>query len=217
MKYVEMSTRNKKCTIAEPVGEGAALVFDIDNCLYHSPEYLGQEMTSIRSMLLDSKRLTEKEWADSFQMGKLFREVLFRVIGLHPTAYSDMFDTSEPADFLAEDAELREILQALPHRKFCFTNGGVKRARKILQHLRIEECFELVFCADEVDTEFISKPKPEAYAFVDAALGTASRSQIHFFDDSAENVAAAKSHGWNGYLVENNIKQHLREIGLRRV
>jgi len=53
----------------------------------------------------------------------------------------------------------------------------------------------LVFSADLG----LVKPEPEIYARADAAYGTRP-ADVVFFDDRAENVAAARAHGWDAHL-----------------
>jgi putative hydrolase of the HAD superfamily len=43
------------------------------------------------------------------------------------------------------------------------------------------------------------KPDPRIYAEADALLGTTS-DEVLFFDDRAENVAAARRHGWDAHV-----------------
>jgi putative hydrolase of the HAD superfamily len=53
----------------------------------------------------------------------------------------------------------------------------------------------LVFSADVG----LVKPEPEIYARADAAYGTRP-SDVVFFDDRGDNVAAARAHGWDAHL-----------------
>lgn len=53
----------------------------------------------------------------------------------------------------------------------------------------------LVFSADLG----LVKPEPEIYARADAAYGTRP-ADVTFFDDRADNVAAARAHGWDAHL-----------------
>jgi putative hydrolase of the HAD superfamily len=47
----------------------------------------------------------------------------------------------------------------------------------------------------------VLKPAPAAYAAVEGALGVAP-AEILFFDDTAENVAAARARGWQAHAVD---------------
>lgn len=53
----------------------------------------------------------------------------------------------------------------------------------------------LVFSADLG----LAKPDPRIYASADAAFGTAPH-EVVFFDDRADNVAAARAHGWDAHV-----------------
>jgi putative hydrolase of the HAD superfamily len=53
----------------------------------------------------------------------------------------------------------------------------------------------LVFSAEVA----LAKPDPAIYAAVDVVLGT-DPADVVFFDDRPENVAAARTHGWDAHL-----------------
>jgi putative hydrolase of the HAD superfamily len=53
----------------------------------------------------------------------------------------------------------------------------------------------LVFSADVG----LAKPDPAIYAHADAVYGT-SPGDVVFFDDRADNVAAARAHGWDAHV-----------------
>jgi len=65
----------------------------------------------------------------------------------------------------------------------------------------------------------VRKPNPEIYARVERETETGP-SRIIFFDDLAENVAAARDRGWTAYLVEivenpiPAIRAHLKNEGV---
>jgi putative hydrolase of the HAD superfamily len=52
-----------------------------------------------------------------------------------------------------------------------------------------------VFSADEA----LAKPDPAIYTRADAVYGTAPQDVV-FFDDRADNVAAARAHGWDAHV-----------------
>lgn len=53
----------------------------------------------------------------------------------------------------------------------------------------------LVFSADVG----LAKPDPAIYAYADSVYGT-DPGQVIFFDDRADNVAAARAHGWDAHI-----------------
>ncbi len=53
----------------------------------------------------------------------------------------------------------------------------------------------LVFSADAA----LLKPEPEIYAHADGVFGT-SPADVVFFDDRADNIEAARAHGWDAHV-----------------
>ncbi len=47
----------------------------------------------------------------------------------------------------------------------------------------------------------VAKPSPEAFRYVEEGLGVRSES-VRFFDDSQENINAARAQGWSAFRVE---------------
>lgn len=207
---MEMCSRNNNKVINNPVGSAEALIFDIDHCLYHSKELMEHELLTMSSMLSQFSAGVENDLYKHMDTYHLFREIFFRLFGIHPAEFSCKYELPEFEKYFIPDPELRSMLESLDCRKFCFTNGQRDRAARILRYLGLEHIFELVICADVDDTEFICKPQPHAFAFVERYLGIADRSKVFFFDDSLKNIEAAKVAGWNAYLVDGDIKAHLK-------
>lgn len=210
-KYVEMCSRNMINKIKIQVGNEKVLIFDIDQCLYHVPELEHFEFTSIRTAFLSLSKLTEQVADGIFSTVDLYRMAFFKVLDMHPSDFCRTYEDEHPPRFIERDPQLIELLSKIKIRKFCFTNGTKNRASKILQHMGIEDLFECVICTDSVDTEFICKPQPLAFQFVEDYLGITNRSSVYFYDDSEKNINGATAFGWNAYVVKDgNIKELLQ-------
>lgn len=210
-KYIELSSRNINKKLENPVGNNKVLIFDIDQCLYYEPELDSFEHNSIKSAFIELSNLKETDWNETFQKFNLFREVFHSIIGLHPRDFCEKYENHHPPMFIKKDPVLAEMLRKIKFRKFCFTNGSLVRASKILQHMELENLFEYVVCNDSEDTEFICKPMPKAFQFVEDFLGIEDRKKVYFYDDAERNIKGAKEFGWNAYIVKNNIKDLLEE------
>ncbi|KAI5148508.1 hypothetical protein ENBRE01_0369 [Enteropsectra breve] len=208
-KYIEMSTRNGQKAVSIPVGSQKVLVFDIDDCLYTHPEMNTNFCTMLKEKFLERANLPETQWAEHNKQFGLFRELFFRKFNMHPSEFDALYELPSLNFALARDELLIEMLSKIKHRMFCFTNGSKERAKKLLKTLGIEHFFECVFCADTVDTEFISKPSLDSFTFVEKVLGIKGSKNIHFFDDSERNIDGARAAGWSAYLVKEDIKDHL--------
>lgn len=210
-KYMELCSRNANKKLSPPVGDEKILIFDIDQCLYHAPEMEEYEVTSIKTAFLNLSKLSEIDWETNQSKHNLYRETFHVILGIHPKEFCDKYENHHPLQFIKKDPELIEILSKIKTRKFCFTNGSIVRASKILQHMELDHLFEVVICNDAEETEFICKPQEAAFKFVDRYLGIKDRKKVYFFDDSQKNINAANTYGWNGLLVEGNIKQLIQE------
>lgn len=208
--YVEMCIRNVGLVIENPIGDNKVLIFDIDHCLYHNKEAVDNESNFIKNLFVEMSQKTEDEWLSHLSAMGLFRAVFYNLLNIHPAEFAERYEDRTIVDHIVPDPELRSLLSRIKCRKFCFTNGGKARAHKILRQLGIEDLFEVVICADTVETEFICKPDPPAFEFVENLLGITNKNNIYFFDDTPSNVKGAVTMGWNACLVDCDLKEQLK-------
>ncbi|ORD93254.1 YAI5 [Enterospora canceri] len=115
-----------------------------------------------------------------------------------------------PCDkYIKRSTEVINKLKGIKQRMFLFTNGTKCRAMKILNLIGLEDVFEKVFCADNAECDYIMKPNPISYSFVEDYLQIVDARKIHFFDDRRKNVVGAKNAGWNGYQVNENLIEQI--------
>ncbi len=108
--------------------------------------------------------------------------------------------------YLAPDPLLREMLLSLPGRRWVFTNSDAPHARRVLNILGIEDCFEGLL--DVWAMEPLCKPLPAAYRFALDFVGVADPRRCALLDDSPGNLAPAKALGFFTVLVGQNGSNH---------
>lgn len=98
------------------------------------------------------------------------------------------------------DPKVRQCLQALPQKKWVFTNCNEKHARLALETLNLLDCFEGVLGADLMAEH--AKPDVEAFQKVLAKTGAEARSTA-MFEDSLRNLRQAKKLGMTTVLIQS--------------
>jgi putative hydrolase of the HAD superfamily len=78
--------------------------------------------------------------------------------------------------------------------------------------LQPERWSDHIFLSHELG---VAKPDPQIYQSVTHSLG-ADPGDIHFFDDTRENVMAAGAFGWRAHLVDgpSSLREAARQVGL---
>lgn len=100
--------------------------------------------------------------------------------------------------YLRPDPLLRQVLQALPARKFIFTNADVAHARRVLNALQLADCFEDII--DVVAIDPYCKPMPEAFAIALKAAGESDPARCVMIDDIPRTTRAARQIGMYAIL-----------------
>jgi HAD superfamily hydrolase (TIGR01509 family) len=84
-------------------------------------------------------------------------------------------------------------LEALPARKFIFTNADVKHAQRVLAVLQLEDCFEGI--VDVVAIDPYCKPMPQSFAIALKAAGEPDPRRCAMIDDMPRTTRAARDQG----------------------
>jgi putative hydrolase of the HAD superfamily len=105
---------------------------------------------------------------------------------------------------LAADPALVAALDALPGRKFVFTNADEGYARRVLARLGLANAFDGLHDIHAMD--YVPKPDPSAYAALCARHGIDPKRAL-FADDMARNLAPAKALGMTTLWVDNGSEQ----------
>jgi len=102
-------------------------------------------------------------------------------------------------DYLQPNEPLREMLINFPQSKYIFTNADSNHAKRVLQALAIEDCFEGV-----IDVNMVSpycKPQPEAYETVLKLLDDIGHKKAVLIDDKIANLKTANRFDFFTVLV----------------
>ena len=140
-------------------------IFDLDNTLYSGDaaffKQIDVKMTAFVSRFLDlpplEARKVQKQYL--FEYGTTLSG-LMAVHNMDPVEFlDDVHDIS--LDVLVPDPSLRPAIEALPGRKFIFTNGSQKHAENVGSHLGIYDLFDGVFGIEDAD--YVPKPQRAPY------------------------------------------------------
>jgi putative hydrolase of the HAD superfamily len=179
-----------------------AWVFDLDNTLYPADCNLFAEIDARMG------RFIAKRFGVSIAEAQALRKTYYYQYGttlaglmrLHDVCPNAFLDYVHDIDLsVVEPApELGEALDALPGRKFIFTNGSRKHAESIAMRLGLDGRFEDVF--DIRAANFIPKPETATYEAFICAHGVLPRAAA-MFDDLPQNLRPAHALGMTTVLV----------------
>lgn len=189
-------------------------IFDLDNTLYpHHTDLFSQIDTKITGYVSDLLQLDRSE-ARKLQK-ELYREHGTTMAGLiqrHAIDPDDFLQKVHDIDYswLAPDPVLGAAIQALPGRKFIFTNGDRGHAERTARQLGILDHFDEIF--DIVAAGLTPKPARKTYdRFVELHRITGSKAVM--FEDLARNLVAPKALGMLTVLcVPRNFEPTFAEI-----
>ncbi len=179
------------------------LIFDLDHTLYPKETGLFKRVEDRIKLYISKKFGVSLEKASSIRQ-RYVKEFgltlpgLIKYHGIDPKEYLDFVQDIEISEFIKRDEELFRILSDIPNKKFIFTNGSEKYAKRVLSALGIEELFLRIF-----DIEFVEyNPKPSLFSYkkVLSFLDTEPKSLV-FFDDLCENLKTASLFGTKTVLV----------------
>jgi len=177
-------------------------VFDLDNTLYPAEstiyDSIGARMTAYIARhvgLSHEAALTLRE--------RYFHQYGATVVGLVRHHGVDLADFVEdvhdvPVDQVSPEPELRDLIAALPGRRFVFTNGGRDYAGRILRRLGITGLFERVVSLEDVGLH--PKPAPAAFRKM-MELGGFDSARAVMFEDHLLNLETAHALGFVTVLV----------------
>ena len=177
-------------------------IFDLDNTLYSGDaqffKQIDVKMTAFVSRFLGlpplEARKIQKQYL--FEYGTTLSG-LMAVHGMDPAEFLDeVHDIS--LDVLALDPLLRPAIEALPGRKFIFTNGSQKHAKNVSDHLGIYDLFDGVFAIE--DAGYVPKPQRVPYdKFINEHDINPVRAMMA--EDSARNLKVPYEMGMKTLLI----------------
>jgi putative hydrolase of the HAD superfamily len=177
-------------------------VFDLDNTLYPAECRL---FAQIDARMADFIRTTiGVDHAEARRLQKYYYvkygTTLAGLMNEHATAPEDFLDYVHDIDntVVPEDQALRRAIEALPGRRYIFTNGSVAHAERVLARIGLEGLFDDVF--DIRAADWTPKPHRSTYEKFLAATSVRPRESA-MFEDLAHNLEAAHALGMTTVLV----------------
>jgi putative hydrolase of the HAD superfamily len=122
---------------------------------------------------------------------------LMRLHNVPPKAFLDYVHDID-LSVVAPAPDLRDALDALPGRKFIFTNGSRRHAESVIARLGLDGRFDDLFDIHAAD--FVPKPERAAYERFLSAYSIAGASAA-MFDDLPHNLRTAHTLGMTTVLV----------------
>ncbi|PVB59397.1 pyrimidine 5'-nucleotidase [Labrenzia sp. 011] len=187
-----------------------AWVFDLDNTLYPHDANLFSQIDEQISRYVEKMLDLPREEARAHQKA-LYHEFGTTLSGLmkrHEVDPDEYLRFVHDIDYssLAPNPDLGAAIEALPGRKFIFTNGDRPHAERTAAALGISEHFEDIFGIVEAD--LIPKPNRETYDRFLARTGISS-ARSAMFEDLAKNLTVPHQLGMCTTLI---VPQGSREI-----
>lgn len=189
---------------------------------YRAPELLSTE----------AWRTRRKAVVDDYQLGRLsaaaYHEQLSLALeGLYSAAEVErIHEAWTLQEYPGALALVQELNQLARVRTACLSNTNAAHWRRLVSEDGSAEYPSVLALQQHLASHLLgcAKPDAEIYARAQAAfLGTEGGrpEQILFFDDLAENVEAARAHGWTAFQVDHEgdtvrqMRAHLAGVGLR--
>ncbi|MDR0553715.1 MAG: HAD-IA family hydrolase [Treponema sp.] len=181
------------------------LLFDLDNTLY-SARYGLEDAVSRRILAFltrylgvpapeaaRERRIALKKHGTTLEW--LMAEKGFTGVDAY---YAEIHPEGE-ASALEPDPALRDFLEGVPLPKAILTNAPLEHAVRILDKLRVRDCFTHIF--DMRRNNFVGKPAPETFRRVLDALGVTPAETL-FVDDYPFYVDGYRALGGQGVLFD---------------
>jgi pyrimidine 5'-nucleotidase len=103
------------------------------------------------------------------------------------------------ADYIGPTLGLRAVIEALPARKFIFTNADSAHANRVLTTLGLVGCFDGII--DVLAVSPHCKPMPESFELALKLAGNPASNQCAILDDLPRTICAARQAGIFSILV----------------
>lgn len=182
-----------------------AWVFDLDNTLYPAGQNLFAQIDVRMTAFIQDALKVDRDEAYRVQkefLGEYGTTLsgLMNEHGLPPGPFLDFVHDID-VSILKADPHLADALDALPGKKFIFTNGTVQHAENVTKQLGIADLFDDVF--DIVAADYRPKPHAAIYPEMLSRFGIKAHKSA-FFEDMARNLTPAHKIGMRTVLVTEN-------------
>ena len=179
-----------------------AWVFDLDNTLYPADCNLFAEIDTRMGNFIATRFGLSHEEAQRMRKAYYYQygttlAGLMRLHDISPEAFLDYVHDIN-LSVIAPAPDLRDALDALPGRKFVFTNASRKHAESVISRLGLNGRFDDLF--DIRAAAFIPKPERVAYERF-MAIHAVAPGKAAMFDDLPDNLRTAHELGMTTVLV----------------
>lgn len=177
-------------------------IFDLDNTLYPGDDQvfaqiidkITQYISRYLALHPTEARILQKQYLAEYGTS------LSGLMALHGMDPADFLDYVHDVDLdmLRPDPRLYAGLDALPGKKYIFTNGSRGHAKNIGEHLGIYQLFDGVFAVEDMD--YTPKPKRSAYEKFIAAFNI-DPARALMAEDTVHNLRVPKDMGMTTLYV----------------
>jgi len=184
-------------------------IFDLDNTLYPAESNLflqvdrrmGEFIANYLEVVPDEARRIQKHYYRTF--GTTLAG-LMKQHGVRPTDFLDYVHDIDLSP-IRPAPDLAEAANALPGKRYIFTNGSRRHAERVADKLGVLHVFDDIF--DIASSDYIPKPTRHAFDSFCAAHGIApGRSAM--FEDLPHNLETAHALGMVTVLVQSSYADH---------
>ncbi len=177
-------------------------VFDLDNTLYPAGCHLFSQIDARMTDFIRQTTGAPHEEARRLQKYYYVKygTTLSGMMAEHRISPDDFLSFVHDIDFsvVPADPALRAAVEALPGRRYVFTNGSVAHATRVLQRIGIDGLFDDIF--DIRAAAWTPKPHRVTYErFLDATRVRPGEAAM--FEDLPHNLEAAHALGMTTVLV----------------
>jgi putative hydrolase of the HAD superfamily len=182
----------------------SSIFFDLDDTLYPSSNGLWEAIRERMNRFMEERlNLPVDEIPDlRRQYFKKYGTTL-RGLQFHHDVDADEFlayvHDLPLKNYLKPDPALRRLVRSLPQKRWIFTNADAAHAKRVLEVLGVEDCFNGII--DVRVNDFFCKPQTEAYHSALAYAGEPDPVHCVLLDDSSRNLAPATQLGFYTVLV----------------
>ena len=181
------------------------ILFDLDDTLYPCQAGVMEQIRALMLRYLQTRfNLSPKE-ADALRR-QYFLTYGTTMRGLQinhhvdPNEFLDFVHDIPLQEFLQPNAELGQVLDAIPLQKVIFTNASREHAERVLDLLGVRHQFSEII--DVRDMDFESKPQPVAYRRICEILNVRPEECL-LVEDNVRNLRPAKALGMTTVLVQD--------------
>lgn len=187
--------------------EANTWVFDLDDTLYPHDSGLWKQIDQRISTYI-KKQLSLNDDREVAHLRNYFRRNYGGALkGLLEEYNVDAFDylaDVHDIDYskLEPNPELANDISRLPGRKLVFTNGDIAHAKRVIEKMGLNRCFDGIF--DVTSTDFIPKPYIQAYNMFLSHFDIDPHKTV-MFEDNLANLEICKKLGMTTIYIGNKI------------